>query len=144
MIRTTEIAPGLAVAAQPKPDDVASLAEQGFRTLINNRPDDEEPEQPPAAVMRDEAERHGLAYAHLPVTLGSIGAADVAAFERLVEASPKPIVAHCRSGARTYALWATGQALAGKADPATLAAAAAKMGYDLKPLPDIVARVKGG
>ena len=64
------------------------------------------------------------------------------AFERALEASPKPIVAHCRSGTRTYLLWATGQALGGKADPAKLVADAAAKGYDIKSLPDLVTRLK--
>ena len=142
MIRTTEIAPGLAIAAQPEPSDIAGLAETGFKTLINNRPDGEEPAQMPMAVGRDKAKRHGLAYVYIPVTSSTITTADVAAFERALEASPKPIVAHCRSGTRTYLLWATGQALGGKADPAKLVADAAAKGYDIKSLPDLETRLK--
>ncbi len=143
MIRTTEIAPGLAVAAQLVAADIAGLAEQGVRTLVNNRPDGEEAAQMPMAAARDEAKRHGLAYVYIPVTSGTITTADVAAFERALAESPKPIVAHCRSGTRTYLLWATGQALGGKADPARLVADAAAKGYDIKSLPDLVKRLKG-
>ena len=96
----------------------------------------------PAAVAGDEAKRHGLAYVYIPVTSSTISAADVAAFERALTESPKPIVAHCRSGTRTYLLWAAGQALGGKADPATMVATAAAKGYDIKTLPDLVARLR--
>ncbi|MSP50359.1 MAG: TIGR01244 family phosphatase [Alphaproteobacteria bacterium] len=112
------------------------------RTIINNRPDGEETVQMPAAVAGDEAKRHGLAYVYIPVTSSTISAADVAAFERALTESPKPIVAHCRSGTRTYLLWAAGQALGGKADPATMVATAAAKGYDIKTLPDLVARLR--
>ncbi|HET8726374.1 MAG TPA: TIGR01244 family sulfur transferase, partial [Alphaproteobacteria bacterium] len=100
-----EIAPGIAVTAQPDAAGIAGLAGQGFRTIINNRPDGEESGQIPASVARSETERLGLVYVHIPVTSGTITAADVAAFDRAVRESPKPIVAHCRSGTRTYLLW---------------------------------------
>ena len=144
MIRTTEIAPGLAIAAQIKADDVAALAEQGVRTIINNRPDGEEASQAPAAVVGDEAKKHGVAYIYLPVTTATISTADVAAFDRALEESAKPIVAHCRSGSRTYHLWAAAEALNRKVDPAALVSEAAAKGFDLKALPDIVARLKRG
>jgi uncharacterized protein (TIGR01244 family) len=143
MTRTTEIAPGLFVAAQLKADDVAQLAEEGFRTIINNRPDGEESAQPTAAVIRDEAKHHDIAYVYQPVSTSAIGAKDVAEFERNVADSAKPIIAHCRSGTRTYLMWATSQALKGK-DPAALVTEAAAKGYDLKALPALVERVKAG
>ena len=51
----------------------------------------------------------GLAYVHIPVVIGAIGTADVAAFDTAIRESPNPIVAHCRTGTRSYLLWAAGQ-----------------------------------
>ena len=141
--RTTEIAPGLAVAAQLKSDDVADLAHHGFKTIVNNRPDGEEAVQPTAADIGAEAKRRGLTYVYQPVSTSAIGAKDVADFERNVAAAAKPVLAHCRSGTRTYLMWAAGQALKGK-DPAALVAEAAARGFDLKSLPGLVARIKDG
>ncbi|MBM3545449.1 MAG: TIGR01244 family phosphatase [Alphaproteobacteria bacterium] len=143
MPRTTEIAPGLFVAAQLNAADVPQLAEEGFRTIINNRPDGEESAQPPASVVRDEAKHHDIAYIYQPVSTSAIAAKDVAELERNIASAAKPIVAHCRSGTRTYLMWATGQALKGK-DPAALVAEAATKGYDLRSLPALVERVKAG
>jgi len=143
MPRATEIAPGLFIAAQLKADDVAQLKEEGFRTIINNRPDGEESGQPAAAIIRDEAKHHDIDYVHQPVATSAIAAKDVAEFERHVAAAAKPVLAHCRSGTRTYLMWAAGQALKGK-DTAALVAEAATKGYDLKSLPALVERVKAG
>lgn len=137
-----DIAPGVAVAGQPTPADVADMAARGYRTIIGNRPDAEEPGQSPSAEIRAEAERLGLAYVPIPVTSGTIGVRDVAAFDRALQESPKPVVAHCRSGTRSYLLWAAAQALHHGADPQALVAEAAANGYDIKSLPDLVARLR--
>lgn len=138
----TDVAPGFAVAAQLTKADVAELAQRGYRTIVNNRPDDEEPGQPTAAEIRAEAERLGMSYIHIPVTTGTITAEDVAAVTRAVQESPQPVVAHCRSGTRSYLLWAAGQALDGGGDPSALVAEAARRGYDLASLPGLVERLR--
>ena len=138
----TEVAPGFAVIGQLAKADVAALAQLGYRTIVNNRPDDEEPGQPSAADVRGEAERLGLSYVHIPVTTGTITAEDVAAVTQAARESPQPIVAHCRSGTRSYLLWAAGQVLDGGVDPSALVAEAANRGYDLQSLPDLVARLR--
>lgn len=141
MTKTTEIAPGLSVAAQIEKADVAQLSGQGFKTIINNRPDSEG--VPIAAAdAKAEAERLGLRYDYLPVTASTITAADLVAFDRLVKDSPKPIVAHCRSGTRCYLLWATSQVVNGRADADALVAEAAAKGFDIKALPALAAKLK--
>ena len=142
MTKTTDIAPGLAVAAQIEKGDVASLSQQGFKTIINNRPDSEEGVPITAAAARAEAERLGLRYEFLPVTSSTITPADLVAFDRLIKDSPKPIVAHCRSGTRCYLLWAATQAVHHRADPAALVGEAAGKGFDIKSLPALVARLQ--
>ena len=60
----------------------------GFRSIMCNRPDGEAADQPPAAEIRAEAERQGLAFAHVPVVSGAITADDVADFEAALAALP--------------------------------------------------------
>src|SRR5690242_5592171 len=112
-----KISANVAVAPQIAKADIAEIAQLGYGALINNRPDGEEPGQLSSAESRAEAERCGLAYFHIPVLTPSISAADVAAYAKAVESSSTPVVAHCRSGTRSYLLWAAGQALEGKATP---------------------------
>ena len=92
------------VAAQPGPGDFAAIAELGYRTVISNRPDGEEAGQMSAAEERAAAERHGMAFVHIPVT-GQPSVAQIAAFAEALKVNRKPILAHCRSGMRSRLLW---------------------------------------
>lgn len=100
-----QIAPDLYVSPQLQPEDMAALAAKGVRTVINNRPDNEEPGQPKADVMRTAAEAAGLKYEFLPVVGNMITEADVIAFDHHLRELPAPIVAFCRSGNRCSILF---------------------------------------
>src|SRR5260370_22381012 len=92
------LAPGIAAAGALDQHDIEALAEQGVRTIINNRPDDEDAGQVPAAEARQIAEAYGIAYHHIPVTAASLSREDVDAFAAVLASPPQPIVAHCRNG----------------------------------------------
>lgn len=101
------LAPGIAAAAQLGPDDMKRVAEAGYRSVVNNRPDGEGgPSQPAAEALRRAAEAAGLVYAYLPVHPMAIGAQDARAFAELLSRLPRPILAFCRSGARSCRLHA--------------------------------------
>lgn len=97
----------LAFAPQLGPEAMAAVAAAGFRSVINNRPDGEGgPEQPLSATVQAAAQAAGLQYAHLPV-LGSMQTPEQArAMAELLATLPKPILAFCRSGARSARLCA--------------------------------------
>src|SRR6185437_9827974 len=57
----------LSVAPQISVADVAEAAAQGFTTIINNRPDGEDPAAPQSAEIEAAAKSHGLHYVHVPV-----------------------------------------------------------------------------
>ena len=110
--------------------DVASAAEAGFRTIIDNRPDAEEAGQPSAADMEAIAQRHGLAFAHIPVTTaGAIDESDIARMRATLAQSPGPVLGYCRSGTRAAMMWALSQV--GEATPETLLKVGADAGFDL-------------
>ena len=136
-----ELAPGLSVAGKLDRDDIDALADAGVRTIVNNRPDDEDPGQLPAAEARRLAEAHGIAYHHIPVTAASLSRADVDAFAAVLGSAPQPVVAHCRSGTRSALLWALARVREG-ADPGSLIAEAARHGIDIAPLPAFAARLR--
>lgn len=94
-----------AVAPQIMPAELARLKEQGFATLVCNRPDGEVGDQPSFAEIAAEARRHGMEALHLPVIPGKITPADRDAFAALVAAAPKPILGFCRTGMRAETLW---------------------------------------
>jgi uncharacterized protein (TIGR01244 family) len=129
------------VTVQPSKADIRRFAQHGYRTVINNRPDDEEPGQLSAAEGKAEAKQAGMAYVHLPVKTGAITRSDVDAFQRALRESPQPVVAHCRTGTRSYLLWAADQAIRGERDVADMMKQAAAAGYDLSSLPGLLSRL---
>ena len=112
------------------PADLPSLAAQGIRLLVNNRPDGEEPGQPTSAEIEVAARAAGLDYRHIPIS-GGFPAAKVEAMVEALEHGPALLF--CRSGTRSTYAWALARALRG-AQPETLLCQAAEAGYDLRPL----------
>jgi uncharacterized protein (TIGR01244 family) len=56
----------LSASPQIAPEDLPAIAAQGFRSVISNRPDGEEPGQPSAEDLRQAAEAAGLAFRPCP------------------------------------------------------------------------------
>jgi len=106
------IAPGFSVSGQLTPDDVRLAADQGFKSIICNRPDDEEADQMPAAVIGDLAAALGLEFAYIPITPGKMTEADGAAMAQALKQMPSPVLGFCRSGARSIKAWEMAQAAA--------------------------------
>lgn len=92
------------VTGQVAVDDVAAIARKGFRSIICNRPDGEDDGQPAFGAIEAAARDEGLTSAYQPVVSGQVTAADGYAFGALVETLPKPVLAYCRSGARSTIL----------------------------------------
>jgi uncharacterized protein (TIGR01244 family) len=136
-----ELEPGLSAAGKLDRGDIEALAQAGIRTIVNNRPDDEDPGQLPAAEARRIAEGHGIHYHHIPVTGPSLSRADVDAFAAVLATAATPLVAHCRSGTRSALLWALARMRDG-ANPSALVAEAARRGIDIAALPAIAARLR--
>lgn len=122
----------LSASPQLTPDDVAAAAWQGFRTIIDNRPDNEEAEQPSSATIEAAAREHGLAFVHIPVVPGQISDADVRAMADALAEQPGPALGYCRTGTRVASLWALAQT--GEADADTVIKTARDAGYDIEKL----------
>jgi sulfide:quinone oxidoreductase len=136
-----ELAPGLSATGKLDRADIEALGKAGVKTIINNRPDGEDPGQLPAADARRLAESLGIAYHHIPVTAVTLSRADVDAFTATLKAAPQPVVVHCRSGTRSTLLWALSRLREG-ADPFALIGEAAKHGIDIASLPAVAARLR--
>lgn len=101
-----QLSADLCVAGQLDPAAMAWAAEAGFRSVVNNRPDFEGgPDQPTNAAVEAAARAAGLTYAFLPVQGGYQSPEEIARFAELVSSLPKPILAFCRSGARSGRLY---------------------------------------
>jgi sulfide:quinone oxidoreductase len=106
MVKIIQLEPDVAVAPQLVEADFAEIAARGFRSIVNNRPDGEAPDQLAGAQAEAAARRQGLAYRYQPVS--SINATDddaVEDFARSMEDLPGPILFYCRTGTRCTTMW---------------------------------------
>jgi sulfide:quinone oxidoreductase len=136
-----ELAPGLSAAGKLDRADIEALADAGVKTIINNRPDAEDPGQLPAADARKLAESRGMAYHHIPFTAATLTKAQVDEFASTLAAAEGPVVAHCRSGTRSTLVWSLTRMREG-ADPMALIAQASANGIDIAVLPALAARLR--
>jgi uncharacterized protein (TIGR01244 family) len=120
----------LSVAAQIDVEDIATLAAQGFRSIINNRPDGESQGQPSSAALEAATHRAGLAYRYIPSLAPPRETAQVEAFATALREMPGPVLAFCRSGTRSCMLWA----LQADAAADAVLATARTAGYELSSL----------
>lgn len=101
-----QVAPDVCVAPQLEPAAMAAAAQAGFRSIVNNRPDFEGgPTQPTSAAIEAAARAAGLEYVYLPVAGGYQSPQEIARFAELLQTLPRPILAFCRSGARSTRLY---------------------------------------
>lgn len=122
----------LSVAGQVRLDEFAGFAKDGFTTVINNRPENEEPGQPSSAEEAAAAAAAGLAYIHVPVTMASITEGDVRAVQAAMQNAGGPVLAHCRSGTRSLILYTIGEVLDGCMAIEELPQFGAERGIDLR------------
>lgn len=132
----------LSVGPQIQPEDMAEIAAAGFRGVVNNRPDDEEPGQPSGDAIRAAAEAAGLSYAAIPITHAGFSHPQIAAMRDAMAAVDGPVFAFCRSGTRSCNLWALTAASMGDA-PDTIQGKAAGAGYDLTGLRPLLDQLAG-
>jgi len=106
------VAADVYVAPQLTPEAMAVAAAEGFKSVINNRPDFEHgPDQPTSAAIEAAAKAAGLRYVHQPVASGYQSPEEIAEFARLLHELPHPVLVFCRSGARSTRMFMAAQAL---------------------------------
>lgn len=100
------LGPDICASPQLTPEAMSQVAEAGFQSVINNRPDFEGgAEQPTSSTLDQAAQAAGLSYAFVPVSPGRYTPEDLAQMSHLLATLPKPILLFCRSGARSSQLY---------------------------------------
>ncbi|MDS9468261.1 protein tyrosine phosphatase family protein [Paracoccus sp. MBLB3053] len=122
------LTPELSVSSQIRPEELTALAAEGFRVVINNRPDAEVGPDENGETMRAAAEALGMEYRAIPFVPGQV-TPDMVEAQAEALALPGRKIAYCRSGNRSTVLWALSRA--GEEPTAELLETAAKAGYDL-------------
>jgi sulfide:quinone oxidoreductase len=122
----------LSVSSQLALPDLGAAVDQGIRSIINNRPDGEAPDQPSSAEIEAAASELGLGYRHIPVVPGQFRDEDVASFDRASAELQAPLLAFCRTGVRSTTLWAL--SAAARVESSDLLSKAGAAGHDLNAL----------
>lgn len=123
------ISPFLSVSPQIYPAQMGRLARWGFKTIFNNRPDNEKAGQPLSAELAGEADKHGMVFVNLPILTSGVTERNVVDFSVEIARAYGPVLAFCRSGTRSTTLWARHEARRMDAD--SIIGFAATIGYDL-------------
>ena len=108
-IRVLEVAPQVYASGSLYESDLKLVAEQGVRTIVNTRPDNESPGQPTSAELEKAAEDLGMDYLHFPFGPGSIDKDAAAAFAAACENLKRPMMVCSNSGGRATRIWETAE-----------------------------------
>lgn len=100
-----QITDDYSVSGQIAPEEVAAVKAAGFKSVICNRPDDEQPGQPSADSVKAAVEAAGLAFRYIPVISGQMTGDNVADMAEALDAMEGPVFAYCRSGTRCTNLY---------------------------------------
>lgn len=104
MVALIQLTDTLYVSAQPGPDDMATLAAEGFNTVVCNRPDGESEGQPTMDELEAEATAAGLRFVRYPVNAMNFPGEDLAGLGATLDGGGK-VLAFCRTGTRSANLW---------------------------------------
>lgn len=103
---TTQHNEEFSTSAQIEPKDVAQIAQDGYKTIINHRPDGEGgSDQPLSEHIAQAAQAAGVAYHYLPVVPGQYSPEHVEQLRDILCKAEKPIHGFCRSGARAKQMY---------------------------------------
>ena len=127
-MRIVQLSNSLSVSDQIAVEDVARIAEAGFKVLINNRPDNEASHQPSSDQIAAAAEAVGMLYYYMPVTARDFPGLDLVDLSALINDPASPALAFCRSGTRCTNLWVATRDVEQRDASVTVAR---QLGYDL-------------
>ncbi|AIC10825.1 bifunctional sulfur transferase/dioxygenase Blh [Xylella fastidiosa] len=130
-MKIVDINERLAISGQPNTDEFINFARRGYRSIINLRPDGEEPNQPGNDAEQAAARRAGLAYNFVPVIGTSITEADIQAFQRAIATTEGSVLVHCKSGTRALMLYALSEVIDGRMKRDEVEALGHAHGFDL-------------
>jgi uncharacterized protein (TIGR01244 family) len=110
-IQISKVSDDFSTAPQISVVDIAEIAQLGFKTIINNRPDNEGgAEQPTSAQLALAAKKHGLKYIHIPVIPNNIQSNQINEFSAAYHLAEKPVLGFCRTGNRAGSIFKLSQA----------------------------------
>ncbi len=130
----------VSVSPQIQLEDVKTLAELGFKSIICNRPDGEDPGQPNFVEIKAEAKKYNIEVVNHPAVSRKITDEDAEKFKVKLRELPAPLLAYCRTGTRSITLWSLGQASKHR-KPSEILKMTKAAGYDMS---SVVRRIVNG
>ena len=134
-----QIHDNFSVSPQINLDNIKTLADEGVKTLICNRPDGEEPNQITCAEIKAAAAEHGINFIHIPVPGRVIDEESLNEFLEVIDGTDDKIHAYCKTGTRSSIFWALSHARGKSADQ--VLEKAASLGINLTPVADQIEKV---
>ncbi len=92
-------------APQVQVEQVKTIAQQGYKAVLCNRPDHEEAIQPTIAEIGKACQEQGLHFASIPFSGGQFTQQDVEDFVEFVKNADKPLYIYCRTGNRSQGIY---------------------------------------
>jgi uncharacterized protein (TIGR01244 family) len=92
---------GILAAGQPTGEQLQILAEDGYKTVIDLRPDTE----PRGYDEVGAAKQNGLTYVSIPVTGATLDRAAIDRFVTELDKAQRPVIIHCATSSRVGALY---------------------------------------
>ena len=117
------------VSPQIEVCDVPSIMQAGFKSVICNRPDQENPEPRQIEAIKAAVESAGMEFAENVFDPSSFGPDKIERQAELLAQRPSPVFAYCASGNRCSIVWAFAQA--GRIATDTILDATTQAGYQL-------------
>lgn len=105
-IAIKSIDPRFSITGQISLDDLEKIAQSGFKTIVNFRPDGEGGDaQPTSAVLSAKAATLGLAYVYIPVIPNQIQPGQITSLSTVFDQHPQPVLGFCRTGNRAQTVY---------------------------------------
>jgi uncharacterized protein (TIGR01244 family) len=117
------------VSPQIDVNDVPSIAQAGFKSVICNRPDQENPVSRQIEAIKAAVEAAGMDFAENVFDPSSFGPDKIERQAELLAQLPGPVFAYCASGNRCSVVWAFTQA--GRVATDHILDATTRAGYQL-------------
>jgi len=95
----------LTIYKQIYPSQCLKIADLGYRSVLNIRPDAETENQPNSSDFVSATENANLTYHHLPFDDERLSMLTIEQFANFYHSMPKPILMFCGTGARAKLLY---------------------------------------
>ncbi|MET3560512.1 uncharacterized protein (TIGR01244 family) [Bartonella japonica] len=100
-----QIDPDIFISAQISIEHIKILAQAGFKTIVCNRPDQEDPHQPDFSTIKTGAQEYGIEAYYIPIAPPTIKQSDIESMKTVLKTASRPLLAYCHHGTRSQHLY---------------------------------------